>query len=166
MNRYQSITIRQTSEWLKIQGTVWQGTLLGALCFLYMINDLSTECQAIKYVADATVHLTTQWIQYSPSYVCRHNHQMAQTNNMKAKQKTCWLALPRKSLKCLTSQLMMCPSVMSQNVKVHVLGVKPNNKLSLHSHVDKMIRKQVPGSILSCSWKRHKFLPQILWKFL
>ena len=37
-----------TSEWIEIWGTVPQGTLVGVLCFVCMINDRETNCCTIK----------------------------------------------------------------------------------------------------------------------
>ena len=44
------------SDWLEIWGTVPQGTLRGVLCFICMINDLSTRCETIKYIDDTTLY--------------------------------------------------------------------------------------------------------------
>ena len=44
------------SDWLEIWGTVPQGTLLGVLCFICMINDLFTGCETIKNVDDRTLY--------------------------------------------------------------------------------------------------------------
>jgi hypothetical protein len=56
-DRRQRVKIGNTlSGWLSIWGTVPQGTLLGVMCFLCLINDLSTDSTTIKYVDDTTVH--------------------------------------------------------------------------------------------------------------
>ncbi len=56
-NRYQRIKISHIkSDWLEVWGTVPQGTLMGVLCFICMINDLETECTTIKYVDDTTIY--------------------------------------------------------------------------------------------------------------
>ena len=43
------------SEWCNIKAGVPQGTLLGPVCFLLHINDLKTNCPAVKYVDDTTI---------------------------------------------------------------------------------------------------------------
>ena len=62
MNRHQQVKIGQSmSSWVEIWGMVPKGTHLGVIFFLCMINDLRTECQAIKYVDDTTIlHVTTR----------------------------------------------------------------------------------------------------------
>ena len=57
MDRRQRVKIGNTlSDWLSIWGTVPQGTLLGVMCFLCLINDLSTASTTIKYVDDTTIY--------------------------------------------------------------------------------------------------------------
>ena len=45
-----------TFSWLDIWGNVPQGTLLGVLLFLIMINDLRLELPTYKFVDDTTVY--------------------------------------------------------------------------------------------------------------
>ena len=53
MNRQQRVKIGSSnSQWLQIWGTVPQGTLLGILLFIAIINDLKTDCHTVKYVDD------------------------------------------------------------------------------------------------------------------
>jgi len=60
MDRRQRVKIGQsTSEWLDIWGTVPQGTLIGVLCFIDLINDLTTTSRTIKYVDDTTLYHIT-----------------------------------------------------------------------------------------------------------
>ena len=57
MDGMQRVKIGQSySEWLNVWGTVPQGTLLRVLCFLCLINDLSTSCKSVKYVDDTTIY--------------------------------------------------------------------------------------------------------------
>ncbi len=44
-----------TSDWVRINAGVPQGTLLGPTCFLLHVNDLRPSCPTIKYVDDSTV---------------------------------------------------------------------------------------------------------------
>ena len=50
------VKIGHPSDWLEIWGTVPQGTLIGVLFFIFLINDLTTNCPNIKYVDDTTIY--------------------------------------------------------------------------------------------------------------
>jgi hypothetical protein len=43
------------SQWLTLKGSMPQGTWLGPLIFIMLINDLSTSCMLHKYVDDSTL---------------------------------------------------------------------------------------------------------------
>jgi len=43
------------SEWLPLKGSIPQGTWLGPLIFVLLINDLSTGCMLHKFVDDSTL---------------------------------------------------------------------------------------------------------------
>ena len=59
-DRSQSVKLGDTaSSRLQIWGTVPQGTKLGVLLFLLMINDLKTDVPTYKYVDDTTLHRIT-----------------------------------------------------------------------------------------------------------
>ena len=46
--------------WWEVWGTVPQGTLLGVLFFLAMINNLDTDCHTIKYIDDIPIKCQIQ----------------------------------------------------------------------------------------------------------
>lgn len=57
MDRNQRIKIGETtSDWCHVHGGVPQGTKLGPLLFITMINDMELELPTIKYVDDTTLY--------------------------------------------------------------------------------------------------------------
>ena len=57
IGRRQRVKISRTlTSCLEVWGTVPQGTLLGVLLFLTLINDLQMICHTIKYVDDTTIY--------------------------------------------------------------------------------------------------------------
>jgi hypothetical protein len=57
LERSHRVKIGQTvSEWCHIHGGVPQGTKLGPLLFITMINDMELTLPDVKYVDDTTMH--------------------------------------------------------------------------------------------------------------
>jgi hypothetical protein len=55
-DRYQRVKIgTHCSEWKSLNGGVPQGTKLGPLLFLILINNLETTCSCVKFVDDTTL---------------------------------------------------------------------------------------------------------------
>ena len=58
-NRYQRVRLGQElSDWVSLKGSVPQGSWLGPLLFIILINDLRLPCAVHKYMDDTTI--TTQ----------------------------------------------------------------------------------------------------------
>ena len=56
-DRKQCVKLKSfVSQWLEVWGNVPQGTLLGILLFLIMINDLQLPCSTTKFVDDTTAY--------------------------------------------------------------------------------------------------------------
>ncbi len=84
-HRKQRVKIGSTlSEWCEVWGNVPQGTLIGVLCFICMINDLRTECPTIKYVDDTTIYdITNNTNDLALQYATDSAVNWSQENNMK-----------------------------------------------------------------------------------
>lgn len=131
------------SDWTEIWGTVPQGTLLGVLCFIVMINDLSTNCSTVKYVDDTTIfHVTSDTQDCSLQNAVNVAIDWSDRNNMKIN--------PSKTKEMLVHYMKNPPDVPNINVQgqrvervkeCKLLGVYLNDKLNWNTHVDKIYRK-------------------------
>ncbi len=55
-DKRQSVRIREDiSEWLDLNGSVPQGSWLGPLLYVIMLNDLHSKCLLHKYMDDSTI---------------------------------------------------------------------------------------------------------------
>ena len=55
-NRHQSVKFGNIfSEWRTLKGAVPQGSVLGALGFIWLLNDLKTKCSIWKFMDDTTL---------------------------------------------------------------------------------------------------------------
>ena len=142
--RHQRVKIGQyTSAWLEIWGTVPQGTLLGVLFFLCMINDLSTECKAIKYVDDTTIYHTSNnpndnSVQKSVSTAI----EWSTANSMKintTKTKDMIVSFAKEMPN--VANIEVCGVSIERVETCKLLGVTLNNKLTWHNHIDEMMKK-------------------------
>ena len=78
-NRLQRTKIGQDhSDWKYIQAGVPQGTKLGPLLFLIMVNDLNSSNDLVKFVDDSTTwkvqHSDSQSILHSSVKACEELH--------------------------------------------------------------------------------------------
>ena len=143
-NRRQRVKIGSTiSEWLEVWGTVPQGTLIGVLCFLCMINDLQTPCPTIKYVDDTTVYKATNdtqdmSLQAAIDSAILWSHRNSMNIN------------PIKSKEMLISFARKIPDVPhividGQDIErvpsCKLLGVTLNEKLTWDDHIDLLYKK-------------------------
>jgi hypothetical protein len=144
MNRHQRVKIGQyISRWLEIWGTVPQGTLLGVLCFLCMINDLKTECTAIKYVDDTTIYRAMNdpsdpTLQSSVNVAIK----WSKANNMKinaAKTKDMVVSFTREEPDI--PNILVDGTPIERVTECKLLGVMLNNRLTWHTHVDTIYKK-------------------------
>ena len=151
-NRQQRVKIGQDkSNWLPIFAGVPQGTKLGPLFFLVMINDLTTTAPIYKYVDDCTVFEVTS---HSSSSSDLQTHldfinQWIVDNNMRINAKKtkelniCFAKFP-PILRPLTIDNVPLDCVQSTKL----LGISIQSNLKWDLHVDLFAEKQVSVSTL------------------
>ena len=167
MDRQQRVRIGcQSSEWIDIWGTVPQGTLLGVLCFICMINDLTTPCPTIKYVDDTTVysisnnpqdttlqHAVDKAIQWS-----KDNHM--NINASKTKEMVISYAKDTPNIPHITIDNDPIERVDS----CKLLGVELNDKLTWHQHINTQFKKASTRLFFISQLKRTKMSPDDMVK--
>ena len=142
--RQQRVKLGSTfSDWLEIWGTVPQGTLLGVLCFIAMINDLKTDCPTVKYVDDTTIYHTSN-VTFDQSLQNAVDTAISWSNKNSMK-------INASKTKEMFVSFRECPpdvphlSVTGQEVdRVHeckLLGVYLNDKLNWDTHIDHVYKK-------------------------
>ena len=131
------------SEWLSIWGNVPQGTLLGVLCFLCLINDLAPDSRTVKYVDDTTIYQVSS----DPS---DSTLQTSVNDALNWSSSNSMNIHPDKTKEMLISFAVDPPNVPklalngSPIERVHkckLLGVILNDKLTWDDHVDKIYKK-------------------------
>ena len=144
MERRQRVKIGNTfSDWLNIWGTVPQGTLLGVMCFLCLINDLSTPSNTIKYVDDTTIYEvsndpTDKTLQTSIDVALSWS---AKTNMKINSSKT------KEMLVSFSRSPPDVPGIQINGEEIKrvsectLLGVVLNDKLNWQDNVDKLFKK-------------------------
>jgi hypothetical protein len=132
------------SQWSEVRAGVPQGTLLGPTSFLLHINDLQTECKAVKYVDDASIweecdrsgadsriqNAADQASQWS------HNNNLL-INTDKTKEMTVYFG--RKPL--ILNPIIMDDKEIESVTSMKVLGVFINNSLHWQDHVHHITSK-------------------------
>lgn len=131
------------SDWVGIWGNVPQGTLLGVMCFLCLINDLSPKSKTIKYVDDTTIYQVSN---------CPNDSILQDSVD----EALAWSS--KNSMKIhptKTKELFICFATNPPNVPAitingssidrvnscKLLGVIINDKLTWNEHVDKLYKK-------------------------
>ena len=144
MNRRQRVKIgTTTSEWLEIWGTVPQGTLIGVLCFICMINDLQTDCTTVKYVDDTSIyHATNNPEDHSLQVAVNTALQWSKSNDMRIN--------PAKSKEMIVSfakEKPTVPNIIIDGMNIErvqtctLLGITLNEDLTWHDHIEKVYKK-------------------------
>jgi len=149
-NRHQRVRANQlTSAWKQLNGAMPQGSWLGPLSFLALINDLTTGCLIHKYVDDTTLSEVSE-SKTQDSYMQAFMENLLdwadsndmQVNTTKTKEMTVG-PLARSDLPILSSLVGTVKRVSS----FKVLGVYIESTLSWSLHIDNMVRKSYTKTI-------------------
>mgnify|MGYP001548856308 CR=1 FL=1 len=143
-NRYQRVRVNQTvSSWEELNGTMPQGSWLGPLSFLLLINDLSTGCPVHKYVDDTTLSelLKSKQIDSQMPTFMANLSQWARDNDMEintSKTKEMLLGpLSSANLPLLT----MSTGIIDRVTSFKLLGVHIDATLSWATQVENITKK-------------------------
>ncbi len=131
------------SSWLHINGGVPQGTKLGPLLFLIMINDLKPISATTKFIDDTTLHeikpvIGPGQIQHSIDTIM----QWSADNDMKLNPtKTKQLSINFSFDKYASQDLYISDQLIEKCDVVKLLGVKIQNDLKWDSHINSIVSK-------------------------
>ncbi len=143
-NRQQRVKIGPTtSSWLHINGGVPQGTKLGPLLFLVMINDLHPVNSTTKFIDDTTLHEVKPLIgpgqlQHSIDTVI----EWSKANDMNLNPtKTKQLSINFSHQKQASQNLHISNQPIEKCNVVKLLGVLIQNDLKWDSHINSIVQK-------------------------
>ena len=143
-NRRQRVRIGETlSDWIEIWGNTPQGTVLGVLLFLIMINDLKIEQPCFKFVDDTTVYEITNT--RSPTKLQETTNKIShwsETNKMKINEnKTKELIINfNRSLQDVPPLLINDKSIEKVTC-TKLLGLYISENLTWQRHIDYITSK-------------------------
>jgi len=149
------------SDWLEIWGTVPQGTLLGVLCFVCMINDLSTGCETIKYVDDTTLYnVSSQTDDQALQGALNVALKWSTENDMRlngAKTKEMLISFSKEPPEVAT--LFVNDTPVERVNQCTLLGVQLSSNLTWEGHVNKIVKKANVKLFFIRQLKRARVLP-------
>ena len=142
--RTQSVRVGEaTSSPLDIWATVPQGTKMGVVLFLIMINDLKTGCPTFKYVDDTTLYYVSNnpidpSLQEAVSSVLAWSNQ----NDMRINgSKTKEMLISFSKSQADVPHISIDGSLLERVESVTLLGVQISNDLSWEKHVSFIVKK-------------------------
>ena len=132
------------SGWLHLNGAMPQGSWLGPLSFLVLIDDLDVGCLIHKYVDDTTL-TESLYVQHQPSNMELFFHQLqdwAYSNNMEVNlNKTKEIVLGPPSKTSHLPLLQLSAGHIERVNSVKLLGINLNADFSWKSHVEAITSK-------------------------
>ena len=131
------------SKWVTIKGGVPQGTKLGPILFLLMINDLQTNCLSYKYVDDTTiVHTSSDSNAQDLQIACDTAFQWSSDNDMVINPtKTKEILIDFSKRRKPPHPLQIDNTIITRVSKVKLLGVSITHDLKWNTHVDEITAK-------------------------
>ncbi len=163
-NRTQRVKIDSTimSEWGQLNGGVPQGTKLGPILFLCMINDLSLNLPTYKYVDDTSaVHISNNAqdnaLQTAADSAAEWSKNMnMQLNAKKTKELVIDFSKPNHSLPPITIEGEEIERVQTSKL----LGVHLSYDLKWHTHVYEIVKSASKKMYLVSQLKRAGVPPE------
>ena len=147
-NREQRVRVNSSvSSFNKLNGAMPQGSFLGPLAFLILIDDLSTGCPLHKYVDDTTLSELVQPKQrdthiqtYLTNLLSWADHNGMEINTSKTKEMVLGrLATTNLPLLTISSQ------TIERVTSYKLLGLHIDSSLSWSIHIDHIINKNSSG---------------------
>ena len=142
--RMQQVRVgKNFSTWRSVNGGVPQGTKLGPVLFILMINDLQTSCQTLKYVDDTTIvqighDVRSNTLQAAADQAANWSRQNGMSLNPE-KTKKLYINFSRGDKNALP--LEMDGKKIKRVVSTKLLGVTINNSLTWNEHVTNICDK-------------------------
>ena len=145
-NRQQSVRVNQClSSWLPLMGGMPQGSWLGPLSFLVLIDDLTAGCPTVKYDDDTTLSETFQPKSYNSSMAVFLDNLLALSleNNMELNtSKTKEMVLGTIARPGLAPALLTTPFGTVERVNsFKLLGVHIESSLCWSTHINSILKK-------------------------
>jgi Reverse transcriptase (RNA-dependent DNA polymerase) len=135
-NRMQRVKLSEyLSEWLTLKGSMPQGTWLGPLVFILLINDLSSGCTMHTFVDDVTLseviskHDNSNMYAYFNDVVEWSDHNLMTINVAQTKE-----MLERRINKEPPPNIFICSNVIERVCSFRLLGIHIDNNLKWSSH--------------------------------
>ena len=142
-DRQQRVKISDcVSEWLTLRGGMPQGSYLGPLIFLVLINDLTAGCLLHKFVDDTTLsEIILKDSTSNMSKIFSEVINWSQTNLMNINwSKTKEMVLGSSSF-AFKSDVLICDHAVERVKVFKLLGVTIDDKLRWNAHVDSICAK-------------------------